>query len=854
MKYKQYCLYLIFTLLVSSLNVKAQSSFTEYADSTQILLVFDDEKDTATINALKLELQAIELGVTAFTRVHLWQVPVETIGAYGGPSQVLNHARGKPRVKGGDVNYSVPLILNLGNDDDDDNDYSQPQGPLCYSNNLFRCTAGPTSVKMAFLDTGFDGEPTGLRSVWLPNHPFFNNRPLRNLDEAGKPLNIDNDLNGLMDDVKGWDFHFNDNLPKDDNGHGSHTAGLAALKLSSNTDAKRNKILVLKTHNQLGEGSMWQLVQALDYAIYNNIEIVNLSLGYLSPVDPSGKLSVMQYLMEFAKTYKGTLFVAAAGNESANIDEPVTLIDGTLANYYPAALPNDNLIVVAAADCNNELASFSNYGNVNVDIAAPGIDIYSALLDGTFGYLTGTSMAAPHVTAAAALAGSRLNTFNWKKIKSDLLTKSIPSPNLSQFVASGSMLTFCNNYTSTNNPLLVVAKADKVLCYDSTSTLSATATGGVAPYSYIWSNGNSGPNIIVEQAGNYTVTVTDAIGTTATETINLFGASAPFAQINVGQFNCGDECTTLEITNIQQGASYLWSNGDKSSSITVCPNNTSVYSVLTTTPNGCSTITEIAVTNPQPHLPTLKDTLICPCSTAILNATAQGAAGPFSYNWSPGNNTTASVSAYLTSGNATYTVSMSDTAGCNISKAATVTTRCFAPTAIATNYNPQNQTSTFTWQDGPCSIKRWQIRWRCNSTGPWNLVQITDTSANSFTFPHASNCTPQWQVRNRCLDNTFSTWSSIGTQKLAETESETETSDESVSVELYPNPATNLINLKWSENLNDDQVVVYNMLGEKVIQQDININADFTTINIDALTPGIYIVNCGTFSKSFSKH
>nr|MBK9650220.1 S8 family serine peptidase [Bacteroidota bacterium] len=352
--------FILFQIVIGPVSLQAQSDFLEYADSTQILLVFDDEQDTAAINELKQELQAVELATTPFTRIHLWQIPLDTIAAYGGVSGILNHAIGKPRIKGGSMNYSAPLMLNI---DDNDDDPGVPQAPLCYNDSLFDCIAGTTAVNMSFMDTGFDGEPTGTRAVWLPNHPIFINRPFQNAGVSGKSLNIDNDKNGFTDDVRGWDFHNNDNMPLDDNGHGSHTAGLAALKQSENNDMKRNKIMMLKTHNQEGVGSIWQVVQAIDYALRFDIKIVNMSFAYLSPVNANGKPTIVEYLMDFGKTYKGTLFIAAAGNDSINIDLPIILNNGMAVKYCPAALPNPNIIVVAAGTCENELASFSNYGH-----------------------------------------------------------------------------------------------------------------------------------------------------------------------------------------------------------------------------------------------------------------------------------------------------------------------------------------------------------------------------------------------------------------------------------------------------------------------------------------------------------
>lgn len=849
MKIKVHQIVLFFLLCFNSFQkVKGQAGFLEYADSTQILLFFDNEQDTAAINALKHELQATELGVTPFTRIHLWQIPPDTIAAYGGVSGILNHAIGRPRIKGGGMNYSVPLVFSF--DDDDDDDYSQPQGPLCFNDTLFECAPGSTVVNMAFLDTGFDGEPTGTRAIWNPSHNQFRNRPWINSGESGKTLNTDNDLNGFVDDVKGWDFDFNDNIPIDDNGHGSHTAGLAALKHIANADSGRNKILVLKTHNQEGEASMWQLVQALDYAIFYDAKIVNMSLAYWAPLNANGKPTIMEYIIDFARSYRGTLFVAAAGNDSINIDNPVTTANGLQVRYCPAALPNQNMIVVAAGTCNNQLAPFSNFGPVNVDIAAPGVDIYSALLDGTYGYLSGTSMAAPHVTAAAALAGSKQSQFNWKRVKYDLLNRSTFSSSLSTKTSSGRMLAFCDNYLTGPSPLLVTARANRVLCAGSNSTLEVSASGGQAPYTYQWSNGTSGINNVVSIPGAYTVTVTDASGSTATETIQVYGAAAPFAEFRLQNAGCSETCTNLEIVNVMPGASYLWSTNQKKPVIRICPGNQSTYSVTTTTANGCTSVTSVSVPRLQPRITGLSNTSICPCSQVTLTALGQGAFGPLNYEWSPGSATTSSITVAPTVSE-TYTVEVEDSRGCEITASATVTPTCFAPNAISSVFNPTTLRTVFTWSKGPCPINRTQIRWRCNASSPWTTVTINDTSVTSRAITLPAGCTPEWQVRNRCCNNVNSAWSSPPAAR--QSDGETPMTRPLNGIRLYPNPATSILYFEADQASVDSKVYIYNVYGQLVKQQEVPPSRVSEGLDISALAPGLYYVRYGNAVSSFSK-
>jgi hypothetical protein len=622
------------------------------------------------------------------------------------------------------------------------------------------------------------------------------------------------------------------------------------MKQSSNGDLNRNKILILKTHNQEGVASMWQLVQALDYALRFDIKIVNLSLAYWSPVNASSKPSIMEYIFDFAKTYKGTLFVAAAGNDSLNIDQPVLLSNGVQLKYYPAALPNDNLIVVAAGNCNNQLASFSNFGPQNVDIAAPGVDIYSLLLSGSYGYLSGTSMAAPHVSAAAALAASRQSVFDWKRVKFDLLNRTTPSTSLTGLVSSGRMLTFCDNYLPTSNPLLVTAKANKVLCVGGNTTLTATASGGVGAYSFLWSNGAIGSSVLITTPGSYTVTVTDANGNTALENINVFGASAPIARTSIQQVNCGDNCGIIEITNVVPGADYLWNNGSKKTAITICPSNTSTYSIITTTPNGCSSTSTFSVPPFQPKVVQFNDTTICPCTPVNFSAVATGGIGPLNYLWSPTSETTPSISVSLTN-DENYSVLVTDSRGCTSSTSALISTSCFAPKALSATYNPTTLATRFLWSKGPCTINRTQLRWRCNSSSPWTIVTINNPSITSRDIVLPVGCVPQWQVRNRCCNNEVSPW--VSPTPLRESVESTSAIELNNSIRVHPNPAGSTIQVEWEGVFEDDQLFIYNSVGQVVMEQFVSSIDNAASVDVSLLSSGLYFLRYGNTVISFSK-
>ncbi len=266
-------------------------------------------------------------------------------------------------------------------------------------------------IIVGVIDTGVDFRHEDLAAnIW------------RNTDElAGNGR--DDDGNGFVDDVLGWDFANNDNNPQDDNGHGTHVAGtigavgdngLGVAGLAWNV-----KIMPLKFMDANGSGYVSDAISALDYARENGARIVNNSwngVGY------------SQALEEAISRYEagGGIFVAAAGNETNNND---------LSPSYPASFTQSNVITVAASDKLDRLADFSNYGPASVDIAAPGERILSTLPGDRYGYMSGTSMAAPQVSGALALIWAEHPTWTAAQVQRKLLDSA--DPVLTKYVEAG---------------------------------------------------------------------------------------------------------------------------------------------------------------------------------------------------------------------------------------------------------------------------------------------------------------------------------------------------------------------------------------------------------------------------------
>ncbi len=239
---------------------------------------------------------------------------------------------------------------------------------------------------------------------------------------------IDDDGNGYVDDVHGYDFYNHDGDPRDDNGHGTHTAGIIAAVGNNGQGVTgvvwHAKIVLLKFLNSSGSGPTSAAIEALQYAIKMHVRLTNNSWG-------GGFYSRALEDAIAAAGDAGQLFVAAAGNAHTNTD---------LSPQYPSALPEDCIIAVAATDQNDQLASFSNYGATTVDLAAPGVDILSTVPGHTYKLLSGTSMATPYVTGAAAFLMGRFPGMAALDVKARLMHFATPLPALAGRTVSGGRL------------------------------------------------------------------------------------------------------------------------------------------------------------------------------------------------------------------------------------------------------------------------------------------------------------------------------------------------------------------------------------------------------------------------------
>lgn len=274
-------------------------------------------------------------------------------------------------------------------------------------------TTGSPSVMVAVVDTGVDY-----------NHADLVENIVKNTGEI--PYNnIDDDGNGYVDDYVGYDFYDRDGDPVDEFGHGTHCAGIVGARGDNATGVVGINwtvgILPVRVMGPTGGGSDADVASGIMYATQRGASIVSLSLGGES------HSTVLDNAIDYARA-ANVLLVAAAGNEGLNND---------VFPSYPANSNYDNVISVAATDSRDELAGFSNYGSVSVDVAAPGHGILSTYLANSFLTMSGTSMATPYVAGVAALMKSVQPSLGYAALKETIINTSDPLASLDGRIVSG---------------------------------------------------------------------------------------------------------------------------------------------------------------------------------------------------------------------------------------------------------------------------------------------------------------------------------------------------------------------------------------------------------------------------------
>lgn len=286
-------------------------------------------------------------------------------------------------------------------------------------------TTGSTDVIVGVIDTGVRYTHQDLKTqMWVNPGEIPGN---------GK----DDDGDGVVDDVYGFNGVEDSGDPMDDNGHGTHVAGTIGASANDAGGhvgvAWKVRIMALKFLSSGGGGSTSDAVECIDYAVKHGARILSNSWG------GGGYSQSLADAVSRAEA-KGVLFVAAAGNSSLDTD---------LSPNYPSTLPNQNIVAVAAVDSADAKASFSNYGATTVHLGAPGVAIHSTWYesDSYYNQISGTSMATPHVSGVAALLLAKYPNATWPELKRRLLQGAVKIPSLNGRCTTGGRLNAYNALT-----------------------------------------------------------------------------------------------------------------------------------------------------------------------------------------------------------------------------------------------------------------------------------------------------------------------------------------------------------------------------------------------------------------------
>jgi subtilisin family serine protease len=307
----------------------------------------------------------------------------------------------------------------------------------------------PTTIYASLSDINYDGLITFSDLNATANQAFVTDKNANGYIDAADLLSdsrwadgIDTGANGYVDDLVGWDFANSDNNPFDDNGHGTHVAGTIGAMGGNNVGVAgvswNVELVGLKFLDASGSGSTANAVKALDYftaaskvAISGeNFVATNNSWG------GGGASTALQDAIT-RSAQSDILFIAAAGNSASNNDVTANYP----SNYNTTATAGyDSVIAVASLTSSGALSSFSSYGATQVDLAAPGSSIYSTLPGNSYGTLSGTSMATPHVSGAVALYASANPNATAAEIRTALLSSTDSTASLVGKTVTGGRL------------------------------------------------------------------------------------------------------------------------------------------------------------------------------------------------------------------------------------------------------------------------------------------------------------------------------------------------------------------------------------------------------------------------------
>jgi thermitase len=322
-------------------------------------------------------------------------------------------------------------------------------------------STGSADVMIAVIDSGIDYNHADLvGNLWV-------NQAERN----GTP-GVDDDGNGVVDDIHGYNAITGGGVPFDDSGHGTHVAGtIGAVGNNSIGVAGVNwnvRIMTCKFIDSSGSGSVADAIECLNYVA----EMKRRGANIVATNNSWGGSGYSRALRDAIKGQQDILFIAAAGNDATDKDTKAS---------YPANYEAANIISVAATTSSDGLASFSQFGRRSVHVGAPGASIYSTYPGGGYASMSGTSMATPHVAGLAALIKAARPAADWRAIRNLILSGGDPLAVLSSKTVTGNRINAFSSITCLDSRVFSAIRFPQPVQAGTPVTLSALSINCEAP-------------------------------------------------------------------------------------------------------------------------------------------------------------------------------------------------------------------------------------------------------------------------------------------------------------------------------------------------------------------------------------